>query len=95
MVHDQKVPDGLYRLVKWQEDGNPVFPSNDSVVEVRNGYVTNLLTGRRCPLAAIGVERSLFGPLTGPYDITCLRYLRRIDLCKPSRAARAEAVNFN
>lgn len=82
MVNEANVPDGLYRLVKWQEDGNPVFPSKDTVVEVHAGYVVNLLTGRRCPLKAIGVERSLFGPLTDPYDNRRLRYLARFDLSK-------------
>jgi len=76
------VPDGLYRLLKWREDGNPVFPSSDTVVEVKDGDVINLSTGRSWPLASLGVERSLFGPLSSPYDSTRLRYLKRIDLVR-------------
>ena len=82
------VPDGLYRLVKWQEDGIPAFPANDTVVEVKDGDVINLSTGRSWPLAAMGTERSLFGPLATPYDCTRLRHLKRIDLVRTSKAAR-------
>lgn len=74
------IPDGWYRLVKWQEDGNPVFPSRETVVEVRSGYIINALTGRRCDVPSLGGGRSLYGPLAGPYDLTGLRKLRRIDL---------------
>lgn len=76
------VPDGFYRLVKWREDGIPAFPSTDTVVEVRDGDIINLSTGRSWPLAAMGMERSLFGPLAGPYDSTRLRHLKRIDLMR-------------
>lgn len=79
-----EIPDGLYRLVKWQEDGNPVFPSNDTVVEVRGDRVINLSTGRSWPLAALGEERSLFGPLRGPYDSRRLKNLQRLDLARPA-----------
>jgi len=88
------IPDGLYRLVKWREDGNPLFPSTDTVVELRNGEVINLSTGRRCALTSVGIERSLFGPLTGPYDSTRLRYLRRIDLVKPARPIDTQFPGF-
>lgn len=85
MVHCPVVADGLYRLVKWREDGIPVFPSSDTVVEVRAGKLVNLSTGRSWPLAGIGDARSLFGPLTSPYDCTQLKHLPRIDLAKPPR----------
>lgn len=81
------VPDGLYRLIKWREDGNPVFPSSDTVVEVKDGEIFNLSTGRSWPLTGLGVERSLFGPLSGPYDSTRLRKLRRIDLVRTTSPA--------
>ncbi len=84
MIDKSDVPDGLYRLVKWREDGNPAFPSTDTVVEVRDGRVINLSTGRSWPLSAIGMERSLYGPLKGPYDGRRLKDLRRIDLDRPA-----------
>lgn len=84
MINKSGVPDGLYRLVKWREDGNPVFPSSDTVVEVRGGRVINLSTGRSWPLSAVGIERSLFGPLKGPYDGRRLKHLQRIDLSRDS-----------
>lgn len=87
------VPDGLYRLVKWQEDGNPVFPGSDMVVEIRGGEVINLLTGRRCPLRTVA-RRSLFGPLTGPYDGTRLRHLRRIDVATRHRDSDTTIPGF-
>lgn len=80
MPNASGIPDGLYRLVKWREDGNPVFPSTDTVVEVRGGRIINLSTGRSWPLAAMGVERSLFGPLNGPYDGRKLKALQRLEL---------------
>lgn len=83
------MPDGLYRLVKWQEDGNPVFPSNDTVVEVRGGTVRNCSTRRSWPLDALGSERSLFGPIRSPYDTTHLRNLKRIDLPRRGKPARS------
>lgn len=84
------VPDGLYRMIKWQEDGNPLFPTREAIVEVRNGVVINLSTGRHCALSLIGVERSLFGPLNGPYDPSQLAKLNRIDLdgCERSTTTR-------
>ena len=85
MPHAPLVPDGLYRLVKWQEDGNPVFPSADTVVEVRGSRVINLSTGRSWPLSAMGMERSLYGPLKGPYDSSSLKMLPRIDLVRRER----------
>ena len=78
----QHVPDGLYRLIKWEEDGNPVFPSADTVVEVRSGAVINCSTGRSWPLDALGQERSLFGPIRSPWDCTHLRRLKRFDLVR-------------
>lgn len=88
MSYKSRIPDGLYRLVKWQEDGNPVFPSTDTVVEVRGGRVINLSTGRSWPLHSMGDERSLYGPLNGPYDGRQLRVLRRIDLDRPASQVR-------
>lgn len=88
MINKADVPDGLYRLVKWREDGNPVFPCSDTVVEVRAGRLINLSTGRSWPLSAVGIERSLYGPLKGPYDGRRLKDLRRIDLDRPDRAVR-------
>lgn len=70
------VPDGFYRLVKWREGGD----------------VINLSTGRSWPLAGMGIERSLFGPLTGPYDGTRLRHLKRIDLMRLPLVANAIAA---
>ena len=87
MMSQLWVPEGFYRLVKWQEDGNPVFPSTDTVVQVRDGDIINLSTGRRWPIGSMGIERSLFGPLATPYDCTRLRHLRRIDLVKMPKAA--------
>ncbi|HEX6930406.1 MAG TPA: hypothetical protein VF267_14210 [Gammaproteobacteria bacterium] len=83
MSDTQRIPNGLYRLVKWREDGNPVFPSADTVVEVHAGILINLSTGRSWPLSAMGEERSLYGPLNGPYDGRRLKVLRRIDLARP------------
>ncbi|HEX7030006.1 MAG TPA: hypothetical protein VF254_05380 [Gammaproteobacteria bacterium] len=82
MAQHPDIPDGFYRLVKWREDGNPVFPSADTVVEVRAGRVINLSTGRSWPLVAMGMERSLYGPLNGPYDGRGLKALHRIDLSR-------------
>ena len=88
-----RIPDGLYRLVKWREDGNPIFPGADMVVEIRNGEIINLSTGRCCLLATVGIERSLFGPLAGPYDSTRLRHLARIDLPAPTDPAHLSAAH--
>jgi len=74
------ISNGLYRLIKWEEDGNPVFPSPDTVVEVRDGIVINCSTLRGWPLDGLGGERSLYGPIRNPYDCTQIRRLRRIDL---------------
>lgn len=78
------ISNGLYRLVKWEEDGNPVFPSPDTVVEVRDGIVINCSTLRTWPLARLGRERSLYGPIRNAYDCTQIRRLRRIDLTRGS-----------
>lgn len=86
MVSDTNIPNGLYRLIKWEEDENPVFPSPDTVVEVRDGYVINCSTRRRWPLASIGSERSFYGPIRTPYDGTSLRKLKRIDMGAPQEA---------
>lgn len=74
-----QLADGLYRLVKWREDGNPAFPSNDTVVEIRAGTIVNLSTGRCWSLDCIGAARSLFGPIRNPYDVTKLKRLPRVD----------------
>lgn len=85
LPYTPRIPDGLYRLVKWHEDGNPVFPSADTVVEVRGGRLINLSTGRSWPLGSMGMERSLYGPLNGPYDSRSLKVLPRIDLVRGER----------
>lgn len=96
MNEASSIADGLYRLVKHEEDQNPVFPSNETVVEVRDGLVINLSTGREWPLDAIGKERSLYGPLTGPYDLSPLEALPRIFLNSASSVtATAEVDNNN
>lgn len=82
------ISNGLYRLVKWEEDGNPVFPSPDTVVEVRDGIVINCSTLRTWPLARLGSERSLYGPIRNAYDYTQIRRLRRIDLARRSDGSR-------
>lgn len=79
-MQNRNIPNGLYRLIKWEEDGNPVFPSPDTVVEVRDGVVINCSTLRSWPLARLGAERSLYGPIRNPYDCTQIRCLKRIDL---------------
>lgn len=76
------ITEGLYRLVKQGEDNNPVFPSKDTVVELRAGKVINLSTGRSWPLHGLGSERVLYGPLSSPYDNTRLHRLPRIELFK-------------
>lgn len=89
MNEASRIADGLYRLVKHEEDHNPAFPSNETIVEIRDGLVINLSTGREWPLEAIGKERSLYGPLNGPYDLSPLDTLPRIFLDGPPVIARA------
>lgn len=79
--------DGMYRLVKHEEDHNPVFPSQETVVEIRDGIVINLSTGREWPLEALGSERSLYGPISSPYDLSPLETLPRILLDPAPRTA--------
>lgn len=80
MNEASRIADGLYRLVKHEEDQNPVFPSNETVVEIRDGLVINLSTGREWPLEALGNARSLYGPLSSAYDLAPLETLPRIFL---------------
>lgn len=89
------VQDGLYRMIKWQEDGNPFFPGREAIVEVRNGYVINVTTGRQCALASIGIGRSLFGPLNSPYDPRHLAKLTRIDLSDGERSTTTHIPGFS
>lgn len=89
------VPDGLYRMIKWQEDGNPLFPGREAIVEVRNGTVVNVSTGRQCALSLIGIGRSLFGPLDNPYDPRRLAKLNRIDLNDVERSATTRIRGFS
>ena len=89
------VPDGLYRMIKWEEDGNPLFPDREVVVEVRNGNIINVTTGRGCALSLIGVERSLFGPLSGPYDSRRLAKLNRIDLNNGEHSTTTQIPGFS
>ena len=85
MNEASRVADGLYRLVKHEEDHNPVFPSSETVVEVRGALVINFLTGREWPLVGIGKERSLYGPISDPYDLCPLEKLPRIFLDSSER----------
>lgn len=75
-----RIANGLYRLVKREEDHNPVFPSEETVVEIRDGIVINLSTGRHWPLESLGRGRTLYGPINDPYDLAPLERLPRIDL---------------
>lgn len=72
------VTNGFYRLVKLEEDQNPVFPSHETVVEVRDDDVINLSTRRSCKLRALRPTRALFGPLETPYDITPVEQLPQV-----------------
>lgn len=80
MRHTTGIADGLYHLVKWGEDHNPVFPSRETVVEVKGEHVINVSTKRRCTLDALGAERSLFGPLANAYDLSPIEALPEIKL---------------
>lgn len=95
MNEASRVADGLYRLVKHEEDHNPVFPSQETVVEIRGGVVINLSTGREWPLDTIGSERSLYGPLSSPYDLAPIETLPRIFLesADGANAAAASAAD--
>jgi len=75
-----KIANGLYWLVKNEEDNNPGFPNHETVVEIRNGVVINHSTRRQWPLEAFGKERSLYGPISDPYDLVPLEKLPRVDL---------------
>lgn len=70
MTEHRKVADGLYRLIKLEEDHNPVFPSRETVVEVREGEIINLSSRHGCALSALGGSRALYGPISTPYDLT-------------------------
>lgn len=95
-MEQTKVADGLFRLMKWNEDHNPVFPSRETVVEVKGEYVINVSTGRRCRLDALNGERSLFGPLANAYDLSPIEALPEIKLGPPHSegdSAMEAAVN--
>ncbi|MBW3567958.1 MAG: hypothetical protein KY410_08400 [Proteobacteria bacterium] len=85
-----RIANGLYRLIKREEDHNPVFPSDETVVEIRDGIVINLSTGRHWPLESLGSERTLYGPIKNPYDLAPLERLPRIDLPSASGEALAD-----
>lgn len=71
--------DGLYRLVKLEEDHNPVFPNQETVVEIRDGYtITNVSTGRSATIAALSNRRALYGPLKNAYDLRPLKELEQV-----------------
>lgn len=75
MEQATQVADGYYRLIKLEEDHNPVFPSDETIVEIRDHIAINLLSQREWPLDALGKERLLYGPLSNPYDTTPLDQL--------------------
>lgn len=81
MKRTVRLADGLYRLVKVEEDHNPVFPNRETVVEIRDGNtITNISTGRAAAISVLGESRVLYGPLEGPYDLRPVTELQRVAL---------------